>query len=82
MRLEETGVMDWTRSVLQTKWVARQGSRTWRGTTHLRIYSCHELVRMLGAAGFRCISAHGSFTGAPLSLKNQWQLLVGQKPKT
>lgn len=79
--LNETGLMDWTTSIIQKKWVACKGSQSWRGTARLRFYPCHELVRMLRVAGFRRISAHGSFTGGPLTLDHQWQLLVAQKPK-
>lgn len=81
LTLHESVSMDWTSSIIQTKWKVRSGRQTWRGTTRLRIYSCHELMRMLHAAGFRRISAHGSFTGAALSLENQWQLVLGQKPE-
>jgi SAM-dependent methyltransferase len=79
--LEETATLDLTTSFIRTAWIARKGGQTWRGTTNLRVYSPHELVHMLRAAGFRRISAQGSFTGKPLTFHQQWQLVVGQKPR-
>ena len=82
MLLRETVSMDWATSVIRTRWVVSKGRTTWRGETNLRIYSAHELARMLRAAGFARISAHSNFSGAPLTFDHQWQLLLGQKPKS
>lgn len=93
-RLEERVKMDWATSVIRTVWTARFASRRamhrmlgsvrkkdsrMRGVTHLRIYSCHELTRMMEQAGFRRVQAFGGFQGEALSLDRNWQTLVAQK---
>jgi len=54
-------------------------STTRRGWTHLRVYSCHELMRMLESAGFRRIRAFGGFRGEPVNLDRRWLLVIGQR---
>jgi hypothetical protein len=50
-----------------------------RGWTHLRVYSCHELLRMLERAGFRRVQAFGGFRGEAISFDRRWLLLIGQR---
>jgi SAM-dependent methyltransferase len=50
-----------------------------RGWTHLRVYSCHELVRMLERAGFRRVQSFGGFRGEPVSFDRRWLLLTAQR---
>jgi hypothetical protein len=50
-----------------------------RGWTHLRVYSCHELMCMLERAGFRRVQAFGGFRGEPVSFDRRWLLVVGQR---
>jgi SAM-dependent methyltransferase len=50
-----------------------------RGWTHLRVYSCHELLHMLERAGFRNIQAFGGFRGESVSFDRRWLLLLGRR---
>lgn len=50
-----------------------------RGWTHLRVYSGHELLRMLERAGFRRVQAFGGFRGEPVSFDRRWLLVIGQR---
>jgi SAM-dependent methyltransferase len=79
--LEENGHLDLGSSILRTEWIARRGGRRWRGVTRLRLYSCHELVRMLAAAGFGKVQAFGGFAGEPLTMDSWWQLLLAKRAK-
>jgi len=50
-----------------------------RGVTHLRVYSCHELQRMLKHAGFRGVQAFGGLRGEAVSIDRRWLTLVASK---
>ncbi len=87
-RLEQRMRTDWESSVIHGEWIATfdrlrkrgaRSSRVLRGATHLRIYSPHELVRMLRVAGFRRVQAYGGVRGEPVSPGRRWQTLVAQK---
>lgn len=49
------------------------------GWTHLRVYSCHELMGMLERAGFRRVQAFGGLRGQPVSFDRRWLLVIGQR---
>lgn len=50
-----------------------------RGLTHLRVYSCHELVRMLEQAGFRRVQAFGGFKGEAVHFDRRWILVTAHR---
>jgi len=70
---------DFDTSVLTCAWTARRGRRRWRGTTRLRLYSCHELVRMMGKAGFSVVRSFPGSHTAPARLDFRWLLLLGRR---
>ncbi len=81
-RLEQRARLDWPTSTIHAEWIARwttQKAPPLRGSTHLRVYSCHELQAMLGRAGFRRVAAFGGFHREPVSMDRRWLVLVGQK---
>jgi SAM-dependent methyltransferase len=76
--VSEESAFDFATSVVTTRWSARRGRRVFRGTSRLRMYSCHELTRMLKSAGFSRAQAFGDFAGKPLSHDCRWMTLVAQ----
>ncbi len=66
-------------SVLTMEWTARRGRRLWRGTNNLRLYSCHELLRMLKRAQFSSINFFGDLRGGPLALDSPWLVLLARR---
>jgi SAM-dependent methyltransferase len=75
----EKRTFDFDTSVLTCTWSARRGRRRWRGTTRLRLYSCHELVRMMEQAGFSTVRSFPGSRTAPARLESRWLLLLGRR---
>jgi len=75
----EKRTFDFDTSVLTCAWTARRGRRCWRGTTRLRLYSCHELVRMLEQAGFSEVRSFPGRRTALARLESRWLLLLGRR---
>jgi len=70
---------DFRTSVQTTYWTARSGRRRWKGTTRLRLYSCHELLEMLSQAGFSDVKCCGDLRGGPLTLDSQRLVLIARR---
>lgn len=68
----ETRNFDFATSIVTTEWTARRGRRLWREQSRIRVYSCHELLAMLNAAGFSRVQCFGSLAGGPLRLDSRW----------
>lgn len=75
----ERAKLDIPTSVITTHWKVERGRRVWRSTSRIRIYSGHELVAMLEAAGFRDVRCMADFRGGPLTLDSRWQVLVARR---
>lgn len=75
----EKRTFDFDTSVLTCAWTARRGRRRWRGTTRLRLYSCHELLRMMTQAGFSGIRSFPGRRTAPARLDSRWLILLGHR---
>ncbi len=70
---------DFETSVLIAEWTARRGRRVWQTTSHLRLYSCHELVRMLKQVRFSGVKFFGDLRGGPLSFDSRWLVLLARR---
>ena len=70
---------DFRTSVLTACWTARSGRRRWKGTTRLRLYSCHELLERLEQAGFSDVRCCGDLHGGPLTLDSPRLVLIARR---
>lgn len=70
---------DFGTSVLTTEWTARRGRRLLRGASRLRLYSCHELARMLKQVRFSAVKFFGDLRGRPLSHDSRWMVLLARR---
>ncbi|MGD0921411.1 MAG: class I SAM-dependent methyltransferase [Terriglobia bacterium] len=70
---------DFRTSLQTTYWTARRGPRRWKGTTRLRLYSCHELLERLEHAGFSDVRCCGDLRGGPLTLDSPRLVLVARR---
>ncbi len=75
----EESTFDFATSVVTTRWTARRGRQVFRGTSRVRMYSCHELVGMLRQAGFSRVQIFGDFSGKPLTLDCRWMTLLARR---
>jgi SAM-dependent methyltransferase len=76
--VQETA-FDFSTAVVTTRWTARRGSRIWRGTTRLRVYAGHELLRLAQQAGFRSARLFGNLQDKPPSFDSQRQILRARR---
>ncbi len=70
--LAEKRAFHFASGVLTTELTARRGRRVWRGTTRLRLYAGHELLRMALQVGFSTAELFGDLAGAPPSFDASW----------
>jgi cyclopropane fatty-acyl-phospholipid synthase-like methyltransferase len=71
---------DYRTSTMYSTWtfVRSQEERSYQ--THIRMYSCHELVHFMGRAGFVDIQGFGSMKDEPVSRDSRMLWIVGAKP--
>ena len=77
--VSEESAFDFATSVITTRWTARRGHQVFRGTSRLRMYSCHELMAMLRQVGFSRVQVFGDFAGKALSLDCRWMTLLSRR---
>ena len=70
---------DFATSVLTLEWTARRGRVRMEGTCRVRHYSCHELVGLLGQAGFSRVRPFGGLNGKPLSFDSRRLVLTARR---
>jgi len=71
--------VDFSQSVITSRMTLRRGRWVRQGTIRLRLYSCHELVRMLKQARFSKVKYFGDITGATLGPGSRWLVLVARR---
>lgn len=71
--------MDFATGIHIADWEARQGRRVWCGRTRMRLYACHELVRMAKQAGFSRVRFFGDLRGRPLTVDSRWLVLLARR---
>lgn len=70
---------DFATATITTQWTARRGRRAWRGTTRLRVYAGHELLRLAHQAGFRAAALFGNLQGQRPSFDSQRLVLRARR---
>jgi SAM-dependent methyltransferase len=70
---------DFATSIITSHMTMRRGSRVWRGTVRLRLYSCHELIRMLKRARFSRVRFFGDIAGGRLKPGSRWLVLLARR---
>lgn len=70
---------DFETSTLTMQWTARRGRQVRRGTVCLRLYSAHELVRMLKQARFSEVKVWGDWDRRPVALNSRRLVIVGRR---
>ncbi len=71
----EESSFDWTKQLCHSRYTFRGQTRACR----TRMYSQHQLVGLLGDAGFADVRCYGDFTGGPVRVENRL-VLVATKP--
>jgi SAM-dependent methyltransferase len=76
--VQET-TFDFATAVVTTQWTAQRGKQVRRGTTRLRVYTGHELLRLAQGAGFRSARLFSNLQGEPPSFDSQRQILRARR---
>lgn len=81
LEVERLCELDLARGVMRQRWTYRRldGSQRERRST-LRLYLPHELVALLGAAGFTDITLSGGLDGVPCTLATPRCVLAARRP--
>jgi ubiquinone/menaquinone biosynthesis C-methylase UbiE len=72
---------DYEKSVINSTWYIIKDGKQRTFPMTLRLYSCHELIRMFKAVGFVDIEAYGSVKDEPVTRNRGMMFIIATKPR-
>jgi len=81
LKVIQKRTFDYEKSIIRSTWVFARDGREQDYQVDIRVYSCHEIIKMFARTGFIDIEAFGSTAGEPIDRNQRMMFIFGTRPK-